>query len=49
MSKGGMLAIMALVVLGILLLVLAYLILLWLASWASGVICDAKLLLGLDC
>ncbi len=49
MSKGGMLAILALVVLGILLLVLAYLILLWLASWASGVICDAKLLLGLAC
>jgi hypothetical protein len=44
-----MIAIMALIVLGTLLLVLAYWIFLWLALWVAWVVCYAQLLLGLDC
>lgn len=44
-----MIAIMALIVLGILALVLGYWVFLWLASWVEWAVCYAKLLVGLDC
>jgi hypothetical protein len=44
-----MIAIMALIVLGTLALVLAYWIFVWLASWVTELVCNAMLLVGLNC
>ena len=44
-----MIAIMALIVLGTLALVLAYWIFVWLASWVASLVCNAMLLVGLNC
>ena len=44
-----MIAIMALVVLGTLALMLAYSIFVWLASWVAWLVCNAMLLVGLNC
>jgi hypothetical protein len=44
-----MIAIMALIVLGTLALALAYWIFHWLASWVAWLVCNAMLLVGLNC
>ncbi len=44
-----MIGIMALIVLGTLALVLAYWIFVWLVSWVASLVCNAMLLVGLDC